>query len=139
VLPEIERGVYEDLKIEQLPSGLQGYYESHWRRMGMKTKPLPRTKIRIVYALSEVSLPVSRTFIAQVVGEDEMTVQEVLDEWEQFLREQYVDREPRYSIYHTSFRDFLHRQDIVQAAGTSLKDINSLIYSDLWRELYPTD
>lgn len=139
VLPEIERGIYEDLKIEQLPSGLQGYYESHWRRMGMVTEPLPRTKIKIVYVLSEVPLPISRTFIAQVVGEDEMTVQGVLSEWEQFLRGQYVDGERRYSIYHTSFRDFLHRQDTVQAARTSLKDINSLIYGDLWRELYPTE
>lgn len=139
VLPEIERGVYEDLKIEQLPLGLQGYYEAHWRRMGMVTEPPPRTKIKIVYVLSEVTRPVSRMFIAQVVGEDEITVQGVLSEWEQFLRGQYVDGERRYSIYHTSFRDFLHRQDIVQAAGTSLKEINSLISDDFWREIYRTE
>jgi hypothetical protein len=138
VLPELERGVYEDLNIEQLPSGLEGYYESHWRRMGMTDSQLPRTKIKIIYVLSEVPLPVSRILIAQVTGEDEMTVQMVLDEWSQFLRDQYVDGEHRYSIYHTSFRDFLHRQDIVQAAGTSIKDINSLISGDFMRELYPT-
>lgn len=139
VLPEIERGVYEDLRIEQLPSGLEGYYESHWRRMGMTAKPLPRTKIKIVYVLSEVPIPVSRTLVAQVTGEDEVAVQEVLGEWAQFLREQLVEGERRYSMYHTSFRDFLHRQDIVQAAGTSLKDINSLISGDFWRELYPPE
>lgn len=139
VLPEIERGLYEDLNIEQLPSGLEGYYDSHWRRMGMVTNPLPRTKLQIVYVLSEAPLPVSRTLIAQVVGVDEMTVQKVLNEWEQFLREQLVDDERSYSIYHTSFRDFLHRQDIVHAAGTTVKDSNSLISRNFMRELYPTE
>lgn len=139
VLPEIERGVYQDLKIAQLPSGLEGYYESHWRRMGMSSNPLPRTKIKIIYILSEAVLPVSRRLIAGIIGEDELTVQEVLDDWKQFLREQNIEGERRYSIYHTSFRDFLHRREIVQAAGISVNEINSLIRKDLWRELYPLD
>jgi TIR domain len=136
VLPEIERGVYEDLNIENLPSGLGGYYEDHWRRMGMTAKPLPRTKIKIVYILSEVRQPVSRSLIADFAGEDELTVQEVLDEWGQFLRGQNVDGQTRYSVYHTSFRDFLHRQDVVKIAGVSLKEINALIADNLYEQLF---
>ena len=60
VLPEIEGGTYQALEIEGLPTGLQGYYEDHWRQMGMTAKPTPRTKIRIIYVMCEVRQPVSR-------------------------------------------------------------------------------
>ncbi|BAZ88491.1 P-loop domain-containing protein [Dolichospermum compactum] len=34
VLEAIAEGFYQDEKLEQLPAGLQGYYDSHWRIMG---------------------------------------------------------------------------------------------------------
>jgi hypothetical protein len=136
VLPDIEQSVYQDLSIENLPSGLKGYYEDHWRRMGMTAKPLPRTKIRIVYILAEVRQPVSQSLITEFADEDALTVQEVLDEWAPFLRKHFTEGQTRYSVYHTSFRDFLHRKDIVQAAGVTVKDINALIADNLWAELF---
>ncbi len=136
VLPDIERGVYKDLSIDRLPVGLAGYYEDHWQRMGMTTKPLPRVKIKIVYILAEIRQPVSRGLIAEFSDEDQFTVQEVLDEWEQFLRKQPAEGETHYSVYHTSFRDFLYRKDIVQAAGVTIKDINAMIADNLWQELF---
>jgi hypothetical protein len=141
VLPEIENGAYQDLDIQRLPTGLTGYYEDHWLRMGMQAKPLPRVKIRIVYVLSEVRQPVSRKLISEFTTNeemrvDELTVQEALDEWSQFLHEQLSPDGTRYSIYHSSFRDFLHRKDIVQAAGVTIKDINALIADNLWAELF---
>ncbi|MCL1470113.1 Swt1 family HEPN domain-containing protein [Argonema antarcticum] len=135
VLEEIERGFYRDLSIDNLPQGLQAYYEDHWRRMGMIAKPLPRPKIKIVYVLAEARKPVSRQLICDFTGEDALTVQDVLDEWEQFLRSQSIDGQRRYSIYHASFQDFLHRLDIVQAAGVTLKDINAMIADNLSEEL----
>jgi hypothetical protein len=42
-------------------------------------------------------------------------VQQVLNEWKQFLREVQVDGEVRYSVYHQSFCDFPYHKDIVQA------------------------
>jgi TIR domain len=141
ILPEIEAGRYDDLDVEALPRGLEGYYEDHWRRMGMTARPLPRSKIRIVYVLSELRRPLSRRLIAELaaderLGLDELTVQEVLDEWDQFLHEQVVEGTRRYSVYHTSFRDFLHRKDIVQAAGVTIEAINELISDSLWGELF---
>ncbi len=142
VLPEIEHGSYQDLSIEKLPVGLKGYYEDHWDRMGMRTKPLPRDKINIVYVLCEARQPVSRSLILVFARErnaklEELDIQEVLDEWRQFLYIQLVDEELRYNIYHTSFRDFLHRKDIVKAAGVTIKGINKMIADNLWRELFP--
>jgi hypothetical protein len=124
VLPEIESGMYHDLDIQRLPTGLTGYYEDHWLRMGMQVKPLPRVKIRIVYVMCEVRQPVSRKLISEFATNNEM------------LHEQLLPDDKRYSIYHSSFRDFLHRKDIVKAAGVTIKDINALIADNLWAELF---
>jgi hypothetical protein len=117
VLGEIEGGKYADLTIAQLPQGLMAYYEDHWRRMGMLDEPLPMHKVAIVYFLAELREPVSRRLLAELSGEKAVRVQQVLNEWQQFLREVLVDAETRYSIYHQSFSDFLYRKDIVQAYG----------------------
>ncbi|NEO48236.1 MAG: hypothetical protein F6K55_30605 [Moorea sp. SIO4A3] len=136
VLPQIEKGFYQDLSIERLPTGLQGYYEDHWVRMGMTAKSLPRTKLKIVYILGEIRQPVSRRTISKYASEEQLTVQDVIDEWEQFLNEQPIDDQTCYSIYHASFQDFLHRKDIVQAAGVDIKDINGMIADRLWEGLF---
>lgn len=115
VLKDIEEGRYQDLTLEHFPKGLQEYYEFHWRRMGMLTEPLPMHKVAIIYFLAELREPVSRRFLADLSCEKALTVQQVLNEWKQFLRELQVDNQERFSIYHQSFRDFLYRQDIVQA------------------------
>jgi hypothetical protein len=136
VLGDIQRGAYEDFTIENLPEGLEGYYQDHWRRMGMTARPLPRSRIKIVYIMAEVREPVSRRLISQFASEDQLSVQEVLDQWEQFLHRQQDEEQTLYSLYHASFRDFLHRKDIVQAAGVTIGDINTLIADNLWQELF---
>jgi hypothetical protein len=141
VLPELESGAYQNLDFEQLPVGLQGYYEDHWKHMGMTTKPLPRVKIRIIYVMCEVRHPVSRQLLSEFASDeaikvDELTLQEVLDEWSQFLNKHITREETRYSLYHSSFRDFLHRKDVVQAAGVTIQGINALIANDLWDGLF---
>ena len=137
VLPEIESGAYQDLnKIENLPQGLEQYYYQHWQHMGMTAKPLPRTKIKIVYVLAEALQPVSCNLISELAGEDVLTVQEVLDDWEQFLREQRIDGQTRYSIYHASFQDFLHRKEIVQKAGETIEGVNARIVDSLTQGLF---
>jgi hypothetical protein len=124
VLPDIKNGKYKDLSIESLPQGLQAYYEDHWRRMGMISEPRPMEKVAIVYFLAELREPVSRRMLAQLSGEKAVTVQQVLNEWKQFLREVQVDSETRYSVYHQSFCDFLYRKDIVQAYGDDFSSEN---------------
>jgi hypothetical protein len=135
VLPEIECGAYQSLSIESLPKGLEQYYYQHWQHMGMTAKPLPRDKIKIVYVLAEALQPVSCKLISELAGEDGLTVQEVLDEWEQFLREQVIDGQTRYSIYHASFQDFLHRKEIVQKAGETIEGVNARIVDSLTQGL----
>ena len=137
VLIDIESGLYQDLTLEQFPQGLQGYYDFHWRRMGMTAKPLPVEKIKIVYILGEVREPVSRRKICDFSGEDEYTVQQVLNEWKQFLHE-LIKEERRYSVYHSSFRDFLHRKDILETHPVTIPGIHQLIAKNelkVWQKL----
>jgi len=140
VLPEIESGTYRNLSLERLPVGLEGYYEDHWRLMGMMERPLKRSKIKIVYILAEVRQPVSRRLIADFSQEDAVTVQETLDEWGQFLHQATVGEGgtevKRYSVYHTSFRDFLQRKDILQAADVNIPRINAMIADNLFQDLF---
>jgi hypothetical protein len=130
VLLDLENGLYKDLSLESFPQGLQGYYEFHWRRMGMSVNRLPDAKIKIVYILGEVKQPVSRQQICDFSGEDNRTVQTLLNEWEQFLHELLKDEQRRYSVYHASFRDFLHRKDILEKTGLTIPGIHILIAKD---------
>ena len=138
VLLDIESGLYQDLTLEQFPQGLQGYYEFHWRRMGMTKKPLPIAKIRIVYFLGEAREPVSRLKISNWSRETESIVQEVLSEWEQFLHKLIKNEGNFYSVYHSSFRDFLHRQDMKEKYPDIIPSIHQDIAKhelNVWQKL----
>ena len=138
VLLDIENGLYRDLTLEQFPQGLQGYYDFHWRRMGMTDDPLPVEKIKIVYILGEVREPVSLRKICDFSGEEQYTVQKVLNEWQQFLHELVKESEKRYSVYHSSFRDFLHRQDVLDKHPVTIPGIHQLIAKNelkVWEKL----
>jgi hypothetical protein len=137
VLNDIDSGKYSDVNLQDLPRELEGYYEKHWARMEMavKDKELRRRKLKVIYLLTKVRKPVSCDILADFAEEDALDVQEVLDDWEQFLRRS-GDVSPDYSIYHASFQRFLHRIDVVQKAGVSLRDIEMAISDNLWEDLY---
>jgi transcriptional regulator with XRE-family HTH domain len=127
ILPAIADGYYNDKPLDELPVGLEGYYENHLHIMGMTAKPLPKNKIKIVYVMCALRSAASREMIAKYSKQNALTVQEVLDGWAQFLQKQEIYQPPRYRFYHESFRDFLHRRDIVQAAEVNLPDISAEI------------
>lgn len=137
VLNDIDSGKYSDVNLEDLPRELEGYYDKHWARMEMavKDKELRRRKLKVIYLLTKTRKPVCCDILADFAEEDALDVQEVLDDWEQFLRRS-GDSPPDYSIYHASFQRFLHRIDVVQKAGVSLRDIETAISDNLWEDLY---
>lgn len=130
ILHDIEKGLYKDYSLESFPPGLQGYYDFHWRRMGMTANPLPDAKIKIIYILGAVKQPVSRQQICDFSGEDAFIVQTVLSEWKQFLHEIFEENKKYYSLYHSSFRDFLHSKDILQKTGLTIPAVHRLIAKD---------
>ncbi|GAB4295503.1 MAG: hypothetical protein Fur0025_32700 [Oscillatoriaceae cyanobacterium] len=122
VLNDIRDGLYQGETIDSLPRGLRQYYQKHWLIMGMNADPLPVEKIFIIYVLSEVREPISRRLLAKFTGITEYKLPPVLKEWEQFLRLQTIEKEPRYSVYHASFSDFLNEQ--AKDSGVDLEEIN---------------
>jgi len=137
VLPEIVKGTYDE---DAPPANLEEYYWDHWRRMGMNVHPLPRTKLRIMYVICELPLPGSADRIARYATDerlhvDELAVLEVLDEWSEFLHEQPFPDGPRYSLYHASFHDFLHKQRTVQASEVNVDEIRGSMGRNLLKEM----
>jgi len=141
VLVEIEDGIYQDARIESLPQGLEAYYENHWQLMGMTTDPPPLIKLKIVYILSETPSPIPYEDIVEIVKhtekkEAEITVQDVLNKWKQFLHKLYQYEQISYRLYHDSYRRFLNRKEIVEKAGITIKEIKTLMADSLWQDLY---
>jgi len=140
ILDDIERGKYANFNLENLPKGLQQYYQQHWQRMKMNTQPLPITKLKIIYFLTQTNKPISCRLLSQLAGEISLTVQEILNEWSQFLRiQRQPGQKPLYSIYHKSFNDFLYRQDIVQEVESLVTPIQTEIADKSWEMLYGQD
>jgi hypothetical protein len=135
ILPAIADGFYDNKAFHELPVGLQGYYENHWQIMGMTAKPLPKNKIKIVYVMCALRSAASREVIAKYAKQSELTVQEVLEAWAQFLQKHESSESPRYRFYHESFRDFLQRRDIVQAAGVNLPEISAEVAETITKGL----
>lgn len=130
VLTAIGSGSYESL--EQIPIGLRGYYDQHWQRMGMNARPAPLTKIRIIGTIAAARMPLSRRMIARVVasvdpGVDEISVNEVLRDWKQFLHESQGPGGLQYSVYHASFLDFLAERTKDDPALPTMEELRKTI------------
>jgi hypothetical protein len=104
--------------------------------MGMNAKPL--FKIKIVYILSESPVPIPFEEIVAILeadGEEErglaVKVQAILDEWMQFLREEEKYGQTFYSVYHSSFRDFLRNERTVKRSGITLQGIIEMMANSM--------
>jgi hypothetical protein len=131
VLPEIEKGAYKSLTINSLPKGLFQYYYQHWQGMKIDDDSQRQLKINTIYILVELGEPVSAELIADVVGKSTGKVRGILRQWEQFLSQGEKDGQKCYSVYHASFRDFLHNEETLEEANISREDIERRITNNL--------
>ncbi|MEG4488375.1 ATP-binding protein [Microcoleus sp. D2_18a_B4] len=132
VLSAIANGEYQDKNFQELPEDLQGYYQQHWQLMGM-TNERQRHKVEIIYILVELALPVSCQLIADIAEQDIYQVQEVLEDWIEFFSEEELKAQICYSIYHSSFVDFLHDTPTLKNSRVTLQEINGRIAKYLLR------
>lgn len=133
VLPEIARGYYKDLSLDKLPDGLQNYYEQHWKRMGME-KSTQEIKVIILYIIVEWNTPpISLSDIAAIANTDEYEVEEVLEEWCEYLRVQTINEDGEedkcYRVYHASFLDFLKSRRKLDKKRKLFEEVNQRIAS----------
>jgi hypothetical protein len=145
VIPEIENGAYKDLNIDKLPTGLENYYEDHWRRMrNVNSEDWFKFKLPVILALTSVKSPVSVTLIQEFSGIKEVSpIISALIEWRQFLHEQAKEKDgiviKEYSVYHESFNEFLAKKDEVLEEQVNLKKAHKKIAESLWKEIYNDD
>ncbi len=96
--------------------GLVTYHQRHWRRLREdKEKEFETVYAPIIYVLGMTQKPVT---IEQIAAWTNLSYEQVKDSiglWRKFLKEELVEGEHRYRIYHVSFQDFLKEQvDLVR-------------------------
>jgi hypothetical protein len=118
ILAAITEGFYSQaVTLDRLPPNLETYYKSHWQRMaGKELSSLELGVLRCLVALQPSFDPllknegISAQLIAEMIDQDEYDVEAVLENWIEFLQQEQIDGETRYSLYHSSFRDWLGQQ-----------------------------
>lgn len=126
LLPAIAEGQYDDLRLDQLPNGLEDYYEIHWVRMGMETAP-KRYMVMLLYTLKEIGTPITQEMMAEIVQVSLEKVEDVLDEWVEYLKKVNIEGEVCYGIYHTSFIDFLEKKRELDREKPIFQEVNARI------------
>jgi len=135
VLPAIARGELRSDAPPQIPKGLAGYYEKHWERMRL---PDEETwfdlALPVLHLITVAELPLSAELVARCLGGPSLArVRAVLRGWRPFLHcaeavEESGEPVRQYSLYHTSFREFIERQDEVRDQGPSLADARERLF-----------
>ncbi len=138
VLPEIERGHYQNLALDQLPEGLKNYYNDHWRRI-KQANALDWFDYRlpVILALTVVKKPISMTLIMKYSEvNDKRRVREVLHDFDQFLyavdMEYDRQRTTCYRWYHASFFDFISKKEEVAEELVDLRKANEKVANKMW-------
>jgi hypothetical protein len=136
VLPEVARGRFaRDGGDIDLPRGLMGYYQRHWREMKATDPKRFEQQQRPVLCFLAISRePVTIAQLMEWTGLDPGHVKGVIDEWREFLNEKHSSEGARYRIYHRSFADFLDEEENLrwyhdQIANAALAKIPGFLVS----------
>jgi hypothetical protein len=82
----------------------------------------------------EIGTPIPCNMIIDILNQDECDVQNILDEWIEYLRTQNIDGDICYSIYHASFLDFLKGKRELKANRKLFTEVNQRIV-DYWKRM----
>ena len=88
-----------------LPPPLETYYQQHLEKMlGSQYEDFPLAVLKV---LSQTTQPISVTDIANLLNTDEYDVEEVLEDWLEFLQVETISDSTTYKFYHDNFRQWL--------------------------------
>lgn len=110
VLPAIASGRFKKGTIEELPQGLNDYYESHWNQMQI-TSPVEFDELYapIVCILAVAREPVTTDELHKWTEIDRARIGHAINQWREFLDESSFQGTNQYRIYHLSFQEFLKK------------------------------
>jgi hypothetical protein len=113
LLHDLVMGAYAEREAE-LPTGLKGYYQTHWNRMGMDQRPTRELRLNVLYVLSILRVPVSVRLLSEIVRATQAEVSDVIEEWREFLHSVPAEGGTQYRLYHASFQEFLHAKETLR-------------------------
>jgi hypothetical protein len=98
--------------VSELPHGLRDYYRRHWEQMRRKAgADFDRIHRPVICALAAAFEPATSAQVATWAGLQLDQVHRVVRDWIAFLRPSKGDgNESTYSLYHTSFQEFLREE-----------------------------
>lgn len=106
ILPGIANNIYpEPFHWQPLPPGLETYYQSHLAQI--KNQELSAIELALLRVLAAEKQPLSVEKMAAAINEDEYDVEEILENWIEFLTEQLIDGEIHSRLYHRHFQEWL--------------------------------
>ncbi|MBU7585954.1 MAG: AAA family ATPase [Nostoc sp. TH1S01] len=105
----------EPFQYNQLPPGLETYYQQHLQTI-MPPKEHSEFKLAVLNELVKQQQPISAAAIAEILDTDEFEVEEILENWLEFLQQEKNSDETYYSLYHSHFHDWLSRQQIAPSS-----------------------
>ncbi len=88
-------------------------FTQHWQKMHSRgVSPSGQTTLtdiaeKVLRVLAVAHQGISVRELAEATNEDEYDVEEVLDGWFEFLQQQQIDKETKYSFYHPHFSQWL--------------------------------
>ena len=81
-------------------------YQEHWQKIqGEGLSDIARQVLQVLTSTNDEGFSLRE--IAKITQGDVFDIQELLDNWYEFLRLQRINQETRYSWYHPNFRDWL--------------------------------
>ena len=81
-------------------------YSQHWQKMqGEGLSDVALSVLRVLISTKQEGVSLSQ--IVQITNADVLDIQEVLDNWFEFLQQQCIGKESHYSLYSPHFRDWL--------------------------------
>lgn len=87
------------------PPPLETYYQQHLEKMlGSQYQDFP---LAVLQVLSQTKQPISVTDMANFLNTDEYDIEELLENWLEFLQIETISDSTTYKFYHDNFRQWL--------------------------------
>ncbi|MCJ8281140.1 MAG: AAA family ATPase [Rivularia sp. ALOHA_DT_140] len=116
ILTAIKNGFYSEnssltdiFNSKSLPTDLEAYYQQHLTNMFPveQEEDFNNNAQAVLNILLNNSSPVSVEEISERIDVDEYDIEEILEDWIEFLNVNQIDGETCYNLYHQSFRNWL--------------------------------